>query len=113
MMDRAPEDIRRNEEEAEYRQQEAESLVEAQRDREMFDRDSDESLGRDKGKDMNARCGLAECDCEYTIGGLLRRLEMIVESCTAGLHPTVDKAAVFQGIAYDAKCTIKQTRRET
>ena len=24
---------------------------------------------------MNARCGLENCDCEYTIGGLLKALE--------------------------------------
>ena len=35
-MDRAPEDIRRAEEEAEHRQLEAESLVEAARDREVM-----------------------------------------------------------------------------
>jgi hypothetical protein len=28
---------------------------------------------------MNSRCGLEDCDCEYTIGGLLRRLELIIE----------------------------------
>ena len=28
---------------------------------------------------MNSRCGLEDCDCEYTIGGLLRRLEIIAE----------------------------------
>ena len=89
--------INRNpiEQEAEYRQQEAGSLVEAQRDREMFERDDqvddDESLGRDKGNDMKARCGLAKCDCEYTIGGLLRRLEIIAEQ---------------------AKLTVKRTREE-
>ena len=115
MMDRAPEDIRHSEEEAEYRQQELESLVEAQRDREMFDRrDSDESLGRDKGVEesdigMNARCGLAECDCEYTIGGLLRRLEMIMESCRGGLYVT-DKNTVFRAIHRQAQLTIEQTR---
>ena len=26
---------------------------------------------------MNSRCGLEDCDCEFTIGGLLRRLEII------------------------------------
>ncbi len=68
---------------AEYRQLEAEALVEAQRDREMFERDDqvdgDESLGRDKG---------AECDCEYTIGGLLRRLEMIAEQANLTVEQT-------------------------
>ena len=48
IMDRAPEDIRRADVEAEYRQLEAESLVEAQRDREMFEAEGDESLGRDE-----------------------------------------------------------------
>ena len=28
---------------------------------------------------MNARCGSEDCDCEYTIGGLLRRLELIAQ----------------------------------
>jgi hypothetical protein len=28
---------------------------------------------------MNSRCGLEDCDCEYTIGGLLRRLEIIAQ----------------------------------
>ena len=68
MMDRAPEDIRHSEEEAEYRQQEAESLVEARRDREMFESDNGDGRtgkARDKGVEesdigMNARCGLAE-----------------------------------------------------
>ncbi len=117
-MDRAPEDIRHSEEEAEYRQQEAEALVEAQRDRDMFERD--ESLGRDKGVEesdigMNARCGLAECDCEYTIGGLLRRLELIAGNCTAGLLPSQspqDKDEWFRTIARGAKLTVKQTREE-
>jgi hypothetical protein len=40
---------------------------------------------------MNSRCGLEDCDCEYTIGGLLRRLEMIIEQ---------------------ADLTVKQTRAE-
>ena len=31
---------------------------------------------------MNSRCGLEDCDCEYTIGGLLRRLELVAEMCT-------------------------------
>ena len=58
------------------------------------------------GQVMNARCGLAECDCEYTIGGLLRRLELISEQaqltvkqtrkdpaparCTRPIHPCPD-----------------------
>ena len=45
---------------------------------------------------MNARCGLEDCDCEYTIGGLLRRLEIVEEQCTA--------------IAREAKRTVEQTR---
>ena len=36
---------------------------------------------------MNARCGLA--DCEYTIGGLLRRLELIIGNCSAGMWALV------------------------
>jgi len=28
---------------------------------------------------MHSRCGLEDCSCEYTIGGLLRRLELIAE----------------------------------
>ena len=59
---------------------------------------------------MNARCGLEDCDCEYTIGGLLRRLELIVEKCTAGLHPCVDKDEVFRSISWSAKHTVNQTR---
>ena len=59
---------------------------------------------------MNSRCGLENCDCEYTIGGLLRRLERIAESCTAGLHPAVDKDEVFRAIARDAKATVRETR---
>ena len=31
---------------------------------------------------MNARCGLEKCDCEFVIGGLLRRLELIAEQAT-------------------------------
>ena len=37
---------------------------------------------------MNARCGLEDCDCEYTIGGLLRRLEVIAEEATATVKLT-------------------------
>ena len=37
---------------------------------------------------MNARCGLEDCDCDYTIGGLLRRLEMIAEQATATVERT-------------------------
>ena len=59
---------------------------------------------------MNARCGLEDCDCEYTIGGLLRRLEIVAEQCTAGRHPAVDKDAVFLTIAHDVKVAIRQTR---
>ncbi|KKM83715.1 hypothetical protein LCGC14_1306420 [marine sediment metagenome] len=59
---------------------------------------------------MNSRCGLEDCDCEYTIGGLLRRLEMIAESCTAGLHPAVDKNEVFREIHRQCQETIQQTR---
>jgi len=61
---------------------------------------------------MTSRCGLAECDCEYTIGGLLRRLEIIMENCTAGLHPAVDKDMVFRAIAWSAERTIEQTRKD-
>ncbi len=43
------------------------------------------------GQVMKARCGLEDCDCEYTIGGLLRRLELISEQ---------------------ANLTVKQTRAE-
>ena len=55
---------------------------------------------------MNSRCGLEDCDCEYTIGGLLRRLELIAEQakltveqtrkdpaparCTRPIHPCPD-----------------------
>jgi hypothetical protein len=61
---------------------------------------------------MNARCGLEDCDCEYTIGGLLRRLELIAANCTAGLHPSIDKDAALRYIAREAKATIKQTRAD-
>ena len=62
---------------------------------------------------MNSRCGLEECDCEYTIGGLLRRLELIMENCTAGLHPSQaprDKDAVFRMIHHSASLTVEETR---
>ncbi|KKK49774.1 hypothetical protein LCGC14_3131680, partial [marine sediment metagenome] len=39
-----------------------------------------------------------DCDCEYTIGGLLRRLEMMAEQ--------------GQAISHTALATVKQTRRE-
>ncbi len=58
---------------------------------------------------MNSRCGLEDCDCEYTIGGLLRRLEMIMESCRDGLYVT-DKDAVFRAIHLQAQLTVEQTR---
>ena len=61
---------------------------------------------------MNSRCGLEDCDCEYTIGGLLRRLELVAEQCTAGLHPSVDKDEVFRAISWAANRTIRQTQRE-
>ena len=37
---------------------------------------------------MNARCGLEDCDCEYTIGGLLRRLEIIAIEALATVRET-------------------------
>ncbi|KKN01747.1 hypothetical protein LCGC14_1124730 [marine sediment metagenome] len=58
---------------------------------------------------MNSRCGLEDCDCEYTIGGLLRRLEMIMESCRDGLYVT-DKDAVFRAIHLQAQLTVEKTR---
>ncbi len=61
---------------------------------------------------MNSRCGLEDCDCEYTIGGLLRRLELIMGNCTAGLHPAVDKDEWFRSISRSAKRTVEQTRAE-
>ena len=61
---------------------------------------------------MNARCGLEDCDCEYTIGGLLRRLEMVVEQCTAGLHPLANKDGTFRFISWTVKRTVVQTRSE-
>jgi hypothetical protein len=39
---------------------------------------------------MNSRCGLEDCDCEYTIGGLLRRLEVIAEESLATVKLTRD-----------------------
>ena len=59
---------------------------------------------------MHSRCGLEDCFCEFTIGGLLRRLELIAENCTAGLHPLADKDRVFRHISYSAKYAVKQTR---
>ena len=64
----------------------------------------------DNPNPMNSRCGLADCDCEYTIGGLLRRLELVAKQCTAGLHPAVDKNAVFRAISWHVKRTVAQTR---
>jgi hypothetical protein len=61
---------------------------------------------------MNSRCGLEDCDCEYTIGGLLRRLEIVAEQCTAGVHPAVDKDEVFHTISHDAKAAVTRTRQE-
>ena len=57
-------------EDAERAQQESDAHLERQRD---------EAMVTDNPNPLNARCGLAECDCEYTIGGLLRRLEIIAE----------------------------------
>ena len=37
---------------------------------------------------MNERCGLDACDCEYTIGGLLRRLEIIAIEALATVRET-------------------------
>ncbi|KKL10453.1 hypothetical protein LCGC14_2555680 [marine sediment metagenome] len=64
---------------------------------------------------MNARCELENCGCEYTIGGLLRRLELIMENCTAGLHPSQsprDKDEVFRMISRSARLTVAQTRKD-
>ncbi|KKM16760.1 hypothetical protein LCGC14_1682580 [marine sediment metagenome] len=64
---------------------------------------------------MNSRCGLEDCDCEYTIGGLLRRLELIMENCTAGLHPSQtprEKDEVFRMIHRSARLTVEQTRAD-
>ena len=58
---------------------------------------------------MNSRRGLEGCDCEYTIGGLLRRLEIIMESCHKGLYAT-DGAGVFREIYRQCQETIQQTR---
>ena len=37
---------------------------------------------------MSARCGCEGCDCEYTIAGLLRRLEMLAEQCLETVRDT-------------------------
>ena len=58
---------------------------------------------------MNSRCGLEDCDCEYTIGGLLRRLEIIMEGCHTGLYVT-DKDDIFREIHRQCQETIQQTR---
>ena len=68
---------------------------------------------------MNARCGLEDCDCEYTIGGLLRRLEMIAEQadltvkqtrryhegdrCTRPFHPCPDCVEIGRQEGYEAE----------
>lgn len=41
---------------------------------------------------MNARCGLEDCDCEYTIGGLVRRLELISEEALNTVKHTRQEA---------------------
>ena len=55
---------------------------------------------------MKARCGLEDCDCEYTIEKLLGALRRAETQCTAGLHPAVDKDEVFRAIAHDAQATL-------
>ena len=66
---------------------------------------------------MNARCGLADCNCEYTIGGLLRRLEMLLEALeelTPSDWSLNDPMSLKYGKAHDAaqqgKLTVEQTR---
>ncbi len=64
---------------------------------------------------MNARCGLEDCDCEYTIGGLLRRLELIMGNCIVGLHLSQaprGKDTVFRMIHRSASITVDQTRKD-
>ncbi len=68
---------------------------------------------------MNSRCGLEDCDCEYTIGGLLRRLELIAEEaklaveqtrsnlapvrCTNPIHPCLDCVEIGRQEGYEAE----------
>lgn len=61
-MDRAPENLLRAEEESEHRQLEGEALIEAQRDRDMFEAEGDESLGRDEQEEES---GIGETIPEY------------------------------------------------
>ena len=61
---------------------------------------------------MKARCGLEDCDCEYTIFGLSEGLERIIGQCTAGLHPGNDKDAVFRTIAFTARQIIAKSEED-
>lgn len=45
---------------------------------------------------MHSRCGLEDCFCEYTIGGLLRRLEMIAEQATTTVKQLRAEAACIE-----------------
>ena len=67
---------------------------------------------------MNARCGLEACDCEYTIGGLLRRLELISERALRGLtkpiglYGTTSKEAELRAVSRMALASACQVRAE-
>ena len=41
---------------------------------------------------MNARCGLEDCDCEFVIGGLIRRLEVLSEDAMRTVQRTRQEA---------------------
>ncbi len=47
---------------------------------------------------MHSRCGCEGCDCEYTIGGLLRRLELIAEQATTTVRQVRAEAACVENL---------------
>jgi hypothetical protein len=62
-----------------------------------------EEAGVSNPNPVHSRCGLEDCDCEYTIEKLTRALVTVRGQCTAGLHPGVDKDEVFRAIAYTSR----------
>ena len=71
-------------EDAERVQQESDAHLERQRD---------EAMVTDNPNPLNARCGLKDCDCEYTIGGLLlvlRQVRKLVQAYEMGECPDED-----------------------
>ncbi len=59
---------------------------------------------------MNARCGLEACDCEYTIGGLLRRLEIIVEQANLTIDQTRSPLARRRSAYHPSACPCGYTQ---